>query len=203
LENNPDAILSAISEYTSTKSRMMTFQAHKITLSKTLLDTMSPKPKLLVELGCYVGCSALAWGALLKQYGAEGAKVYTCELEPAFAKIARDFIDLAGLSSIVEVVEGKSSDSIKRLTDEGKLVKGGLDVLFLDHWEAFYQIDLMLCEDLGLFRKGSMILADNTDMPGAPDYLEYVRKGGRGGDGGVKLTTETHQSISEDKGPVS
>jgi catechol O-methyltransferase len=202
LENNPDAILSAISEFTTTK-HMMTFNAHKIALSKTILDTMSPKPKTLVELGCYVGCSAIAWGAMLKGYGATDAKVYTCELEPNFAKITRDFIDLAGLNGIVEVVEGKSSESIQRLADEGKLVKGGLDVLFLDHWEAFYQPDLMLCEDLGLFRKGSMILADNTDMPGAPDYLEYVRKGGRGGEGGVKLETKTYLAETEGRKPVS
>jgi catechol O-methyltransferase len=182
---------------------MMTFNTEKIALSKTILDTISPKPKTLVELGCYVGCSAIAWGSLLKDYGVTDAKVYTCELEPKFAKITRDFVDLAGLSGIVEVVEGKSTDSIQRLTDEGKLVKGGLDVLFLDHWEAFYQTDLMLCEDLGLFRKGSMILADNTDMPGAPDYLEYVRKGGRGGEGGVKLETKTHLAETEGNKPVS
>jgi catechol O-methyltransferase len=182
---------------------MMVFQPGKIALSKRLLDKMTPKPKVLVELGCYVGCSAIAWGAMLKEYGGEDAKVYTCELESAIAKIARDFIDLAGLSSIVEVIEGKSSDSIARLAEEGKLDKGGLDVLFLDHWEAFYQPDLMICEDLGLFRKGSMILADNTDMPGAPEYLEYVRKGGRGSEGGVKLSTETFWEEGDGKGPVS
>jgi catechol O-methyltransferase len=182
---------------------MMTFNAHKIKLSKTILDAISPKPKILVELGCYIGCSALAWGSLLKDYGTTDAKVYTCELEPKFAKIARDFIDLAGLSEIVEVVEGKSTDSIRRLADEGKVAKGGLDVLFLDHWEAFYQPDLMLCEDLALFRKGSMILADNTDMPGAPDYLEYVRKGGRGGEGGIKLETKTYMADSGGNKPVS
>jgi catechol O-methyltransferase len=182
----------------------MVFQPHKIAVSREILEKLNPKPKVLLELGCYVGCSALAWGTMLKEFNegkTDSVKVYTCELEDSFAKIASDFIALAGLSDIVEVLVGKSSDSIVRLEKEGKITKGGVDVLFLDHWEAAYLPDTKLCEDLGLFRNGSMVLADNTDMPGAPEYLEYVRKGGRGSEGGVVLETKTFVAGGGTGGP--
>ncbi|KAF2428359.1 S-adenosyl-L-methionine-dependent methyltransferase [Tothia fuscella] len=157
---------------------------------------LEPKPKILVELGCYMGVSALAWGAILKELNegktdGGGVKVYSCELKEGFAKIARDFLDLAGLSSIVEVVVGESTKSLHFLHSSGKVPKGALDVLFLDHWKEFYLPDFREVEDLGLLREGSVILADNCDIPGAPDYLEYVRKGGRGGEGGFRLETGT------------
>jgi catechol O-methyltransferase len=45
----------------------------------------------------------------------------------------------------------------------------------MDHWEDAYLQDLKLIEELGFLHEGSWILADNTDVPGAPEYLEYVR----------------------------
>jgi predicted O-methyltransferase YrrM len=126
--------------------------------------------------------------------------VYSCELDAGLAKIARDFVELAGLSDVVEVVEGKSTDSIKMLKEEHKI--DHIDVLFLDHWESYYLPDLQLCEDLGLLRKGSIVLADNTDMPGAPDYVKYVKAGGRGNEGGMKLESKTYQAGGAARGPV-
>jgi catechol O-methyltransferase len=53
------------------------------------------------------------------------------------------------------------------LVNEGRLKT--IDALFLDHWKDRYAPDLQLCEDLKLFRVGSVILADNTDFPGKID----------------------------------
>jgi catechol O-methyltransferase len=198
--NNPQAIIDAISEYTKTY-RMMTFQPSKIAIAKGILRSHQPVPKILVEFGCYVGSSALAWGALIKELNAgdlRGCMVYTCELDPAIAKIAQDIIGLAGLNDIVEILVGRSTDSIRMLKNEGKI--SHIDVLFIDHWEEFYLPDLMVCEDEGLMKNGAVVLADNVDMPGAPKYLEYVQRGGRGAEGGVKLETKSYWT--DDEGSV-
>lgn len=73
-------------------------------------------------------------------------------------------------------------------------------MLFLDHWEKFYVPDLRLCEELSLLKPGSVIVADNTDMPGAPDYLKYVEGGG---EGGWKYRCESIEVGGSTKGPVS
>jgi catechol O-methyltransferase len=179
----------------------MVYKPEKLAASKTVLEQMNPKPKILVELGTYVGNSAVAWGAILKELNGgstDGVKVYGMELEKHFAKIASDLVDLAELNDCVEVVQGPSEESLKTLKAEGEIDK--IDVLFLDHWERCYVPDLQLCEDLGLFRKGSVVLADNTDMPGAPDYLKYLKSGGRPG----KVKYESRIiTVNDSKGPVS
>lgn len=38
-----------------------------------------------------------------------------------------------------------------------------------------YLRDFKLLEELGLITSGTMIVADNVIIPGAPGYLEYVR----------------------------
>src|ERR1700761_5280915 len=194
LQGMPDAIVSAITDFCQTDTGMMVYQPEKLKISKAILEQMDPKPKVLIELGTYVGNSAVAWGAILKEInGAQShdVKVYGMELEPSFAKIASDFVDLAGLSDCVEVVLGQSADSLRTLKQEGKVDK--IDVLFLDHWEKFYVSDLQLCEDLGLLHEGTIVIADNTDMPGAPDYLKYLKSGGRPG----KIKYESKILITE------
>lgn len=202
LRGKPQAIIDAVAEFNATRTWLMVFQSPKIIVSRQILEARSEKPKVIVELGGYVGCSAVAWGAMLKDFHTDltGCKVYSCEMNPKFAKIARDLIKLAEVDDVVEVVEGKSSDSIQSLKDEGKLNR--IDVLFLDHWEAFYLPDLKLCEDLGLLQKGSLLLTDNTDSPGAPEYLEYVKAGGRGAQGGMQLQTKTYDAPVPEGEPV-
>jgi hypothetical protein len=40
-----------------------------------------------------------------------------------------------------------------------------------------------------------------VDIPGAPKYLEYVQKGGRGAEGGIKLETKSYWSDDEGRVP--
>jgi catechol O-methyltransferase len=50
-----------------------------------------------------------------------------------------------------------------------------IDMLLLDHDEKRYVEDFKVCEELGLFRTGSIIIADNIIVPGAPEYREFIR----------------------------
>ncbi|GMG51267.1 unnamed protein product [Aspergillus oryzae var. brunneus] len=200
----PWDVVKAINDFAD-ESRMMTFKNAKIEASRQQIAKIQPAPKTFIEFGGYVGASAIAWGAILRELNntdsAVDVNVYTFELSPVNAGIARDLIRLAGLENTVHVLEGPAADSLKRLFEEGKLKEAGVDVAFFDHWEQFYLPDLQLCEDLGLFRKGSKVIADNTDFPGAPAYLEYVKSGGRQG-GSYRYETESIETASK-CGPVS
>lgn len=128
------------------------------------------KPQVMVELGGYVGYSALLFGDAVRKAG--GKSYFSLEKNPEFAAIIMSFVDLAGLSDIVKVFVGPSGDSIRRLSENGLK---HIDLLFLDHWKPAYLFDLRLCEELRLIEPGSFLAADNVVDPGNPPYLEYVR----------------------------
>jgi catechol O-methyltransferase len=107
----------------------------------------------------------------LKQAG--GEKYYSLERNAEFAHVMTSLIDIAGLSSIVEVIVGPSSDSLRKLHADGVL--SHIDMMFIDHYKPAYLPDLKLCEELGLVGQGTVLAADNVIKPGNPPYLEYVR----------------------------
>ena len=147
----------------------------------------------MVELGGYVGYSAILFGEAMakaaahaepsggeasegKGMGKGGVRFYSIEANPTFAEISRDFVRLAGLENVVSVEVGKAEDVLRQLVSEGKLARGQVDVFFLDHIEELYKQDFRLAwEELGLLRKGSYAVADNVLVPGAPEYRAFVR----------------------------
>jgi catechol O-methyltransferase len=100
-------------------------------------------------------------------------KLLSLEFDPVIADIARNLIDLAGLSDIVTVVVGSAANSLRKLHSEGTL--DYMDLLFLDHVEDLYLSDFQVCESLGLLRSGALVVADNVLRPGAPQYREFMR----------------------------
>lgn len=181
----------------------MTFKKAKIDETRSLLASLDPPPKVLVELGTYIGNSAVAWGDILRSVNrgkAEGLHVFAVEPKDDFVEIARDLVELAGLSDIVMVIKGLSGHVLRTLKSEHSVDK--IDVLFMDHWEDVYLQDLKLIEELGYFHEGSLILADNTDVPGASEYLEYVRSGKKTLSG-VRYETRTLDIDGKPEDPVS
>ncbi|CAJ1461024.1 unnamed protein product [Effrenium voratum] len=119
----------------------------------------------VLELGCFVGFSALLAAQRLRQLGG-GGKVVSCELNPVSAMVARALIAWAGADDEVEVRVGLASDWIA----SGQL--GRPDVVILDHRGSRYHEDLNALEPhLG---KGARVLADNVLSPGAPLFLSFV-----------------------------
>ena len=197
-------LLNAIDDYRAANNvGMMVFQQPKIRASRKVLESLASPPKTLVELGGYVGQSAVAWGDMLRSLNATSAssvkpRVFSLELANPFVTIIEDFVRLTNLSDIVQVVQGTSSDSLRSL--KSKHGVDTIDVLFLDHWEEFYVPDLRICEELKLLKKGSVVIADNVDKPGAPAYLAYMKTGG---ENGWKYRCESVEVEHEPGAPVS
>ena len=162
-------MLRAIDEYGRTKKYLMNVGEDK---GKIVTDLIAEvKPRTMVELGGYVGYSALLFGNAVREAG--GRRYISLERNPEFAAVIMSLVDLAGLGDVVKVVVGPSAQSIKRLHGDGTLKH--IDLMFLDHYKPAYTTDLKLCEHLGLVNPGSVLAADNVIKPGNPPYLAYVR----------------------------
>jgi catechol O-methyltransferase len=122
-----------------------------------------------VELGGYVGYSALLFASTPEFLSNPNRRYISIEQNPVFASIIAAFVKLAGLDSFVRVVVGQSSTALPELEVDR------IDMLFLDHYKPAYTPDLKLCEMLQLVRGGTVLVADNVLKPGNPRYLEYVR----------------------------
>jgi catechol O-methyltransferase len=126
---------------------------------------------MMLELGGYVGYSAIMFGDALRRAG--GKTYLSLERNPEFGAVSTMLVDLAGLRDVVRVIIGPADQSLKRLHGAGDIQH--IELMFLDHWKAAYTADLKLCEQLGMVSQGTVVAADNVIYPGAPDYLEYVR----------------------------
>ena len=65
----------------------------------------------MVELGCYMGYSAIRFANVISNY----AHYYSFELNPDFAKIAQACIDHAGLSGKITIIVGSFAERFKEL----------------------------------------------------------------------------------------
>ena len=129
------------------------------------------RPETMIELGGYVGYSAIVFGDALRRAG--GKRYISLELDPAHAAVANMLLDLAGLRDFVQIIIGPSDRTLLDLRRKGEVTR--LELLFLDHWKDLYLPDLKLCEEHGLIAPGTVIAADNVIFPGAPDYMDWLR----------------------------
>ncbi|PSR76965.1 S-adenosyl-L-methionine-dependent methyltransferase [Coniella lustricola] len=171
MRNNPDKVIAAIDEYGKEKKYLMNIGEFKSGIVTKLIAQV--KPRVMVELGGYVGYSAIVFGAALRAANS-GGRYYSLEYNPEFGAVIASLVDLAGLHDVVKVEIGASSSSLQRLYADGTF-QDGIDLLFLDHVKPLYVQDLKLCEELGIVRPGSVLAADNVVKPGNPPYLKYVR----------------------------
>ncbi len=129
--------------------------------------------RLALELGTYCG-----YGALRIARAAPTAQVFSVEYAQANADIARRIWDHAGVGERVTCVVGTIGDgghTLRVLEDRG-FRAGALDLLFLDHVKSAYLADLQSIAERGWLHPGSIVVADNVRIPGAPKYREYMRQ---------------------------
>lgn len=182
VQGSPENVLSAIEEFSRT-TRLMIIGRYK---GQLVLDEIKEKePTIMVELGCYVGYSAILFGAELakqnlkySQKGNTPAKYYSFEISVEYAEIARQMVEIAGLSNTVEIIVGAAGRTLPifqhRLKNELHKFTPA-DIVFIDHGKELYVPDLRVLESSSLIAPETVLLADNIIMPGAPDYVRYVQ----------------------------
>ncbi|KAF3769459.1 S-adenosyl-L-methionine-dependent methyltransferase [Cryphonectria parasitica EP155] len=190
IRGNPQKVIDAIDEYGKTKKYLMNVGEFKSGIVTELIKEV--RPQVMVELGGYVGYSAIVFGAAFREAG--GKKYYSLEYSPEFGAVISSLVDLAGLHDVVQVEIGTSSSSLRRLHANGTLKK--IDMLFLDHLKPLYVRDLKLCEELSLVGPGSVLAADNVVKPGNPPYLKYVRST-------VEMKRQEYQKATAGADPLS
>ncbi|QUR67470.1 O-methyltransferase [Mycobacterium spongiae] len=167
-----DDVLATIDKFAYEKSMLINVGDEK----GKLLDAAVRRatPALALELGTYCG-----YGALRIARAAPTAKVYSIELSDANATNARRIWAHAGVDDRVTCVVGTIDDggrTLNALAKEHGFASENLDFVFLDHDKRVYLTDLQSILDQGWLHPGSIVVADNVKIPGAPKYRAYMRE---------------------------
>jgi catechol O-methyltransferase len=182
-----DHVIATIDKFAYQKSFLINVGDEK----GALLDhaVRRADPRLALELGTYVG-----YGALRIARAAPSAQVYSVELCQENAEIARKIWAHAGVDDRLTCLVGTIGDggkTLDRLAEWG-FREGILDFLFLDHDKDAYLADLRSILDRRWLRRGSIVVADNVKLPGAPEYRSYMQEN----EGHIWSTTE-HKAHGE------
>lgn len=122
------------------------------------------RPATVVEFGMSFGISTLFLAAAVHDNGA--GRVFTTELSAAKVAAAKATFARTGLDQAITVLEGDARETLAGLD-------GTVDFVFLDGWKDLYLPVLQLLEPR--LRPGTLVIADDVDMPSVAPYLSYVR----------------------------
>ena len=167
-----DDVVAAIDKFATEKSMLVNVGDEK----GELLDAAvrHATPKLALELGTYCG-----YGSLRIARAAPDAKVFSIEFAAANAEVAHRIWAHAGVDDRITCVVGTIGDggqTLDALATEHGFGAGKLDLLFIDHDKSAYLPDLQSILDRGWLHRGSIAVADNVRVPGAPKYRGYMRE---------------------------
>lgn len=167
-QGDPASVLATLDTFARTQRWLMSVGPEKGPLVQEIAGRLPPGPRIL-ELGAYCGYSAVM---LASTFG-EDAQVVSIDVSAEAVASARSNVEMAGLAEQVQFIHGPSTKMIESL-------EGSFDLVFLDHWKDLYKPDLMLLEERGLVRCGTIVVADNVgEIFGDTGYLDYVRECGR------------------------
>ena len=137
------------------------------------------RPKVVLEIGTYLGYSALCFAEGL----ADGGKVITLDIQEATNKVARSFVERSAFAGKIEFHLGDAVDIIPRLPES-------FDLVFIDADKPNYSNYYTLVFDK--VRTGGYIIADNVlwsgkvleaekdeDTQALYDFSRMVRADGR------------------------
>jgi len=167
-----DDVLAAIDKFAYEKAMLVNVGDEK----GRLLDAAVRRaaPNLVLELGTYCGYSALRIAR-----AAPSARVCSVEFSAANAEVAQRIWAHAGLADRISCVVGILGDggrTLDVLAGQYGFTPAGLDLMFIDHDKRAYLPDLLSVLDRGWLHRGSIVVADNVRVPGAPKYRAYMRE---------------------------
>jgi len=166
-----DDAIRAVDEFCYTRKIMMNVGDEK----GAILDAAVRRahPRRLLELGTYCGYSAMRQVRVMP----DDAHLYSVEFSADNAAIARRIWDHAGVGDRATVVVGSLGDggtTMAALAGEHGFAAGNVDFVFVDHDKGAYLPDLQRILDAGWLHTGSIVVADNVRIPGAPKYRAYM-----------------------------
>jgi predicted O-methyltransferase YrrM len=127
------------------------------------------RPQTVVEFGMSLGLSGIHLASAVRDNGS--GRLVTTELSAEKVKTAtRNFAD-AGVAEHITVLEGDALETLAALN-------GPVGFVLLDGWKEMYLPVIKLLEPL--LSPGSLVVADNTNMPDTQPYLDYVREPSNG-----------------------
>ncbi|WP_420037620.1 O-methyltransferase [Streptomyces sp. cg28] len=122
------------------------------------------RPAQLVEFGTSYGISTLHLAAAVRDNGT--GHVITTEMSRTKAAAARHTFADTGLDDVITVLEGDALQTLAGLENP-------VDFLFLDGWKDLCLPVLQLLEPL--LAPGTLVVADDVELPDLAPYLDYVR----------------------------
>lgn len=167
-----DDVLAAVDRFAYQKSILINVGDEKGQLLDAAVRRADPRQAL--ELGTYCGYSAMRIAR-----AAPAARICSIEFSPANAGVARRIWAHAGVSDRITCVVGTIGDggrTLDTLANEHDFRPGSLDLLFIDHDKRAYLPDLLSILERGWLHRGSIVVADNVLVPGAPKYRGYMRE---------------------------
>jgi len=165
-KNSPQSVLNCLDKFNSERNNMSIGKTKGDALSTWIRDV---NPKYAIELGTFLGYSAVT---LAKQLP-DGAILYSVDFYEESSKIAQQIAEIAGLSNKIKFMTGVAEEVIEELKQEQEKIK--FDFVLLDHSKPSYVPDLKKLVNGDMLNIGCVIAADNCLIPGAPEYLEWVR----------------------------
>jgi len=158
-------MMTGATNYQALYSRMKDFHLAVSRETGTLLYMLARATgaRSILEFGTSFGVSTLHLAAAIKDNG--GGRLIGTEFEPSKVKHARENIDAAGFSNLVEIREGDALQSLSHNLPDT------IDFVLLDGAKALYPRILSLLEPR--IRVGAFVVADNADY--SPEYLARVR----------------------------
>ena len=171
-EDDLNDVIRVIDDFCATQSIMMNVGDEKGEILDRAVHRSAPRR--LLELGTYCGYSALRMARVMPP----GARLYSIEFSPANAAIARRIWEHAGIGDRVTVLVGTLGDggtTIGRLRTEHGFTDRSVDFVFVDHDKSAYLPDLERILTERWLHPGSVVVADNVRVPGAPAYRAYLK----------------------------
>ena len=129
--NDPENVLEIIDECGYKKFFLMNIGDKKGQILEEYI--ISSKAKNILELGVYLGYSTIR----ILNNMMDNSKLTSIEANEKFAQIAKEHIEISGLSKNHILKIGKSSDLIPSLEEQ-------YDFVFIDNWKYLYLKDLQL-----------------------------------------------------------
>lgn len=168
-QNDLPSIHSSIERFTQEQELWLKLAGDEKGAVLDAVLAMQDKPRLVVEIGLYVGYSSTRMASQMREWG---GRVISMEVDPYHAVVARNTIEWAGLSDYIEVWVGHSENLIPRLRE--RLPDKSIDVLFFDQQGTKMHLDLESIRSMNLLSDKACVVGDNVLRPGAPQLMYWT-----------------------------